>query len=102
MAKDVAVELYNLLMEKGTYEKVSEVDANIFEQFTSSNGFSTLDLHCPKCNENKTFVYMDWDYIKGLGGYVKGSNHYQNTRSIFYKCPTCGQCVLFIFHFDGN
>ena len=102
MAKDIAVELYNLLMQKGTYAKVSEVDANIFEQFTSSNGFSTLDLHCPKCNENKTFVYVDWDYIKGLGGYVKGSNYYQNTRSIFYKCPTCGQCVLFIFHFDGN
>ena len=102
MAENVAVELYNLLMEKGTYEKVSEVDANIFEQFTSSNVFSTLDLHCPQCKENKTFVHMDWDYIKGLGMYQKGNQNLYNTRSVYYKCPTCGQRVLYVFHFDGT
>ena len=102
MAKDVAVELYNLLMEKGTYEKVSEVDANIFETFTSTNGFSTLDLHCPRCKDNKTFVQVTWGEIDGLGGYQRGPQYHRNTRSLYYKCPTCGQCVLFIFHFDGN
>lgn len=49
MAEDVAIKLYNLLTNKGTYEKVSEVDATVFEQFVSRSGFPTLDLYCPNC-----------------------------------------------------
>ena len=54
MAEDVAIRLYNLLNNKGVYEKVSEVDVNIFEKFISKDGFSTLDLYCPNCKEKFT------------------------------------------------
>ena len=102
MAEDVAIKLYDLLINKGTYEKVSDVDATVFEQFVSRSGFSTLDLHCPNCKENKTFVYIDWDYDKGLGQNQKGNEHNINMRSLYYKCPTCGQSVFFLFYFDGT
>lgn len=102
MAEDVAIKLYDLLINKGTYEKVSDVDASVFEQFVSESGFPTLDLYCPNCKEDKTFVYIDWNYINGLGTYKKGNLSYQNIRSIYYKCPTCGQSIFFLFHFDGN
>ena len=102
MAEDVAIKLYDLLINKGTYEKVSDVDATVFEQFVSRSGFSTLDLHCPNCKENKTFVYIDWDCVQGLGQYQKGIEHNINMRSLYYKCPTCGQSVFFLFYFDGT
>lgn len=102
MANDVAVELYDLLIKKGTYERVSEVNTDVFEKFISKNGFSTLDLFCPNCKENKTFIQLDWNYVNGLGVYFRGNRHHQNTRSLCYECPTCGKTVLFIFHFDGN
>lgn len=32
MAEDVAIKLYDLLINKGTYEKVSDVDATVHRQ----------------------------------------------------------------------
>ena len=101
MAEEVATLLYDLLIKQGTYSKVSGVDANIFEKFISVNGFPTLDLYCPICKDNKTFVYKDWDFVNGLGGYAKGSQYFQKVRSVYYNCPTCGKNVFFVFYFDG-
>ncbi len=102
MVEDVAIKLYGLLMNKGTYEKVSDVDASVFEQFVSTSGFRTLDLHCPHCKEAKTFVQTDYNLIDGLGGYRKDGSYRQNIRSLYYHCPTCNQSIFFLFHFDGN
>lgn len=102
MAEDVAISLYNLLNNKGVYEKVSETDVTVFEKFISKDGFPTLDLYCPHCKENKTFVQTNWDYVEGLGGYKKDGFNRQNIRSIYYHCPTCSQSIFFLFYFDGN
>ena len=102
MENDVAVELVALLVKKGTYEKVSEINSEIFETFISRYGFPTLDLFCPNCKENKTFVQTGWNHIEGLGSYQKGSQRLQNIRSLYYHCPTCGQSIFFLFYFDGS
>lgn len=102
MAEDVATKLYNLLINKGTYEKVSDVDTTVFEQFVSKNVFPTLDLYCPNCKENKTFVQTNWNFVDGLGGYRKDGSYQQNIRSLYYHCPTCNQSIFFLFFFDGN
>ena len=102
MAEDVAIRLYTLLNNKGVYEKVSEVDETVFEKFISKDGFPTLDLHCPNCKENKTFVQTNWSSVDGLGGYIKNGSYRKNIRSLYYHCPTCGQSIFFLFYFDGN
>lgn len=102
MAENIVNELYNLLNTKGAYEKVSNVDSNTFEKFTSREGFSTLDLYCPNCKDNKTFVQSNWQCVDGLGGYMKGTTRLTRIRSLYYHCPTCGQNVFFLFYFDGN
>ena len=102
MAEDIAIELYNLLVNKGTYENISVVDVNVFEQFVSKDGFPTLDLYCPHCKANKTFVQSDWNFVDGLGGYIKDGSYRKNIRSLYYHCPTCKQSIFFLFHFDGN
>lgn len=102
MAKDVSVELYDLLVKKGTYEKVSDINSDIYEKFISRYGFPTLDLFCPNCKDNKTFVQTNWNYVDGLGSYQKGSQRFQNIRSLYYHCPTCGQSVFYLFYYNGN
>lgn len=102
MAKDVSVELYDLLVKKGTYEKVSDINSDIYEKFISRYGFPTLDLFCPNCKDNKTFVQTNWNYVDGLGSYQKGSQRLQNIRSLYYHCPTCGQSVFYLFYYNGN
>lgn len=99
MAEEIAIKLYDLLVNKGVYEKIEDVTSDIFEKFVSESGFPTLDLYCPYCKENKTFVYEDWDYINGFGLCKNGCH---KMRALLYKCPTCCNKLFFLFYFDNN
>lgn len=102
MDENKALDLYNLLIQQGVYGKVCNVESSLFESFASNNGFATLDLFCPKCKDNKTFVYNNWHYVEGLGAYKKGGMYLDSARSLVYHCPTCGTKLLYLFYYDGN
>lgn len=102
MAEDIAVSLYKLLVNQGIYGSVQDVSPNEFLKFISSNGFSTLDLYCPNCKENKTFIYDGTDKIAGLGSYNHGGSYYPAVRTIMYHCPSCQKGLLFAFYYNNN
>ena len=102
MDENVASNLYNLLVQQGVYGKVCNVDRGIFESFASNNGFNTLDLFCPKCKQDKTFVYIQWDFVEGLGSYKVSNMNRQLLRTLVYVCPTCGTKLFYLFYYDGS
>lgn len=102
MTEDIAIALYDLLLNQGIYGKVKNATPKDFDTFASPYGFSTLDLFCPNCKENKTFIYENWDAIKGLGTYKINNQGGTSIRSLIYKCPSCNKNLFFLFYFDGE
>ena len=94
-----------LMVNKGVY---SYVQINSYEQYThfmTSRIFKTLDLYCPNCKQDKTFLfnsYMDckfgqrWKLISTEGKY----DYIHYTYELIFKCPTCGEEIAFYFYYD--
>lgn len=94
--------LYDLLMNQGVYGRVKEAKASDFAGFRGSSGFKTLDLYCPTCKENKTFIFEDDRSIEGLGTY-KIINYIDTCiKSLVYKCPSCENNLFYLIYFNGN
>ena len=61
---------------------------------------ATLDLFCPYCKDNKTFVYDSSNYIEGLGKYNHNGYIYSSIRSLVYQCPTCKKYLFYLFYYN--
>ena len=102
MMEDLAIKLYDLLLNQGVYGKVQDVTPSEFYKFVSSDGFPTLDLYCPNCKENKTFVYDGTETVNGLGFYRNGTASYPAIRTINYHCPSCLKRLFFAFYYNNE
>lgn len=61
-----------------------------------------LDLYCPDCQADKTFIYESCDssYIMGIFRRNETSTtSYPNIKSIVYKCPSCNKKIYIEFLF---
>lgn len=88
-------------MEMGVYSKIDEIDATNKYLFAKEVLFNALDLYCPSCKENKTFVFKTRSDSQLLGFFqlTTSSPITNRLQNLTYTCPTCGQVLYFSFHF---
>lgn len=93
----------NLLQNLGIYCSVDQISQdNIKEVFGFKRVSNALDLFCPQCNQDKTFVL---DRVSGSdidGDFVINHYVYCNVNLVSYKCPTCGKKIIFVCLYDNN
>ncbi len=100
-------DFFSLFNEKGIYGKVKDVTFEDFLNWTGEEAPNSLDLNCPSCKENKTFVKEEIavSNIMGRLHYTTSSgllNMSGSIKQILYVCPTCGEKLIYIFYYDGN
>ena len=99
--------LADLLKNKGVYSKTSSCT---FERFLHvcyrDNAPKSLDLSCPKCKVDKTFIFVRSEELNSLGTleYSNGKTNITAGRIkvLIYECPSCGERLLFLLYFDGT
>ncbi len=104
MDKLLKEKMETLLKEKGIYSSFSCKTEEMY-QIQMQFDIKSLDLYCPQCKENKTFIYQAAEKSDILGSYpfmlqqgVVRSIY--KVRLISFNCPTCGKQILFVIYFD--
>lgn len=109
-ARQVAQEKTNIMMDlivnKGNYSSVEHITYEQYMDFINKNIFYTLDLFCPKCNHEKTFVKQELTPVQ----LEKSIKHYSPIESdmqyayvaheLKYICPTCGKQIAFYLYYN--
>lgn len=91
---------YDLIINQGVYGKIKGVS---FEEYINliSNPFSCLDLYCPICKSNKTFVYFEKGDLACLGTkriIINTIPNYESEiQTLCYQCPNCRNRLIYIF-----
>lgn len=93
--------LYKLIMEGGVYSKIDEVNDTDMGCFNSLILFNGLDLYCPQCKMNKTFVHEGTNDYHDLGTYII-KQRYGRVLSLVYVCPTCKEKLYLLFLYKNN
>lgn len=98
-------DLKDFFLKAGVYNKITE-NYDKFFSLSNSAYVKSLDLYCPKCMCNKTFVRQNVDKSSALGSFnyqKNGGYTYADAITLIsYTCPTCGFHVLYAFYYDGN
>lgn len=108
MNSELKEKIIDLLQNKGIY---SSCDIS-FDDYKSSfyhqvKELRSMDLFCPHCNEEKTFVYDSYECIDLFGAYmVNNSNNtyssYRYSMAVSFKCPTCDEIIAFFLYFNKD
>ena len=98
---------YSFQKNDGLYCKLKGIGFSDYLSLTcSTDAIKSLDLYCPVCKQEKTFVFQGNVTIELLG-----RNEYPNgpgksycgaTRLLSYECPTCGKKLLYAFYHNGS
>lgn len=97
----VEQEFYDFLTQSGVYGKIKLNDKMDFNAlYEDKEMCKSLDLHCPICKSDKTFIRSDKSFSKWFGDfytYEVGHIQYtcENLIYLLYKCPTCNQNLYF-------
>lgn len=107
MNEEKKKEIRDLFTDQGVYGKVKDVTLTDFYSITDSiSGIKSLDLFCPQCKENKTFVYFSREEsdLMGKDMYQRFGCNYVGGRllSVTFKCPTCGSVLYYAFYNKDN
>lgn len=92
-------ELKDLFLNCGIYskKKVDRYDA------VNVGHCKSLDLFCPNCKANKTFIPYSVEESYLLGSIVVNSTRTVGAiREVSFKCPTCELKVYYSFYYDGE
>ncbi len=107
MNNEIVDEVIELLQDKGLYTSVKSVNIIGFKELYEYEQIKSLDLFCPKCNLQKTFVcsrYYTDDYL-GREQYRSNNNGicYTNRNlHLQFECPTCGKEICYNLVFQNN
>lgn len=100
MDKNRIIEICKFISNGSLYSKIPiTIDEKIEIQNYASH-FTGLDLYCPDCGANKTFIYETHSTNKDMGQYRRNKEstiYYQNLVSIVYKCPNCSKKIFVEF-----
>lgn len=101
MDRFVEQEFYDFLTQSGVYGKIKLKDKMDFNALHEDKKIcKSLDLHCPVCKADKTFIRSDVRDGYGFGSFITydvGHMQYTcpNLIYLLYKCPTCNQNLYF-------
>jgi hypothetical protein len=103
MNEEIKNKLYKLIMEGGVYSKVDGIDDGVMDDFSSRFiMFDGLDLYCPQCKDNKSYVYAESNKNKELGTYLSNYSVNGCLLSLVYVCPTCKEKLYLLFLYKNN
>lgn len=97
--------MLDLIVKKGNYSTIEDVSYEQFENLISKDTFPTLDLFCPRCMQEKTFLFNSCakrDYDSFLTRVTSNGTciYIYSLRELVYKCPTCGKEIVYYFYHD--
>lgn len=99
---DKKQEVLTLFDQKGIYGKIKDVSFENFQKWMGSEAPSSLDLYCPKCKVNKTFV-KGQNEVSGLFGRFWNNEQWNyGLKSIVFSCPTCREKILYTFLYNND
>lgn len=91
-----------LFDSKGIYGKIKDISFGEYQRIAGREAPASLDLYCPNCKDNKTFIrktYKDNDAFEKVwdGMCNRGAIH-----EIVYVCPACGKMIFYSFLYKDN
>lgn len=106
MNQELKEAFYNFQINEGLYCKYRGMNFSDYLSLTcSTDAIKSLDLYCPQCKQEKTFVfkYNGTSDIMGRNEYPNGTgkSYCGATRLLVYECPTCGERLLYGFYHNG-
>lgn len=87
---------------KGVYGKIKEISFGDYQIWSGSEAPSSLDLYCPICKANKTFVKESFDSNPIFGDFLGNNGRNYGLRNIVYSCPTCNEEIYYAFLYKNN
>ena len=94
-------EFCEFLTTSGEYSCFNNVANEEYEAIsTDSNVCKSLDLFCPDCKADKTFIRKNQSSISWLGSFqmhtpFNGIRTNNNLVNLLYECPTCKKRLLY-------
>lgn len=98
----------NLLTSIGVYGKISDITKYEYESMIKEReNCRSLDLHCPHCKADKTFIRENEGSISWLGDFETRTigniiHKCNNIGYLLYKCPTCNEKIFFVLLYTGG
>lgn len=99
---DKAQEFLTMFYNKGVYNRIKGISFDEFRDWTGDEAPPSLDLCCPCCKENKTFVKRTFKDDGILGRMWYGGQNSGFVREIVYQCPTCEKMIFFSFFYEND
>lgn len=107
MNEELKKSFYDFHKNQGLYSTFKDINFGDYLSLTcSSIAQRSLDLFCPYCKQEKTFVYNSFSTNDFLGRHeyqnAGGISYCGATRFLVYECPTCDEKIMFGFYHDGK
>lgn len=107
MNQELKEAFYNFQINDGLYCKYKGIEFSDYLSLTcTTDAVKSLDLYCPNCKQEKTFVYKYNETVDLLGRNEypngKGKSYCGATRLLVYECPTCEKKLLYGFYHNGS
>lgn len=105
MNKTLKDNLYNLFVNKGVYGKIRNINFSDFKALGQAcNLIDSIDLFCPHCKTNKTYVVKRTSTTKGLGSTFVREDMMEHGHIVefTYVCPTCKKQLYIALYHNGQ
>lgn len=101
MEKSMKEQFLDLLTKQGVYGKIKNISPSDSSNLIS-RCFHSLDLYCPTCKANKTFVHSHTSCLNPSGQYVTNYCPSDSLYIFYYLCPTCTAAVRYVMYKGEN
>ena len=91
----------DLFTKQGVYGKLKCAYQDFYD-FIWEEPLQSIDLYCPKCRMNKTFVYNSKKCTDLFGSIQYIFSPAYMAYSLRYICPTCQNNLWYIFYYDKS
>lgn len=91
----------DLFTKQGVYGRLKCAYQDFYD-FIWEEPLQSIDLYCPKCRINKTFIYNSKECIDLFGSIQYRFSPAYMSYSLRYICPTCRNNLWYIFYYDRS
>lgn len=99
---DKKEEFLTIFTQKGVYGKIKDISFDDYQKWTGSEAPNSLDLYCPVCKTNKTFIKGNFGSSSNFGIFWDDTGRHYGSRGIVFSCPTCNEEIYYSFLYKNN
>lgn len=98
--------VFDLFVNKGVYSYVKDITYDQYLFYLDKKVHKTLDLYCPACKGQKTFILKTISsceytrFVKTIS--MNGCQYGYNVYEVIYECPTCKSEIAFYLFYDST